>query len=388
MLILAGLVRDQTLGAVEIRQRGGFFLRLVVASLLIHCGEAREGHELVGRAEGMARAGGVDLHGVIARVRHLAGDEAAPDELVQAVLLLGQIILDALRVEPDIAGTDSLVRILRALLLAEMARGTGIILRAITLADQLARGGQRLLGKAQRVGTHIGDQADGALGAQLHAFIELLCDRHGAPRRHIELARSLLLKRRGDKGRRRRAALFRTLDGRDGKLPARNVALDLECFLLAVQLALLAVAIVAGGEGAGLVQTAQEDIERPVFLRHKGLDLFFPFHDKTGRNGLHTPGRQAAPHLLPQQRTELITDDPVEDAPRLLRIDEIIVDVARLLNAARDDVFRDFIEGHALRLAVRQSEQLLQMPGNGLSFAVRVGCEIDAVRFLRRAFQF
>ena len=136
----------------------------------------------------MARAGGVDLHGVIARVRHLAGDEAAPDELVQAVLLLGQIILDALRVEPDIAGTDSLVRILRALLLAEMARGTGIILRAITLADQLARGGQRLLGKAQRVGTHIGDQADGTLGAQLHAFIELLCDRHGAPRRHIELA--------------------------------------------------------------------------------------------------------------------------------------------------------------------------------------------------------
>ena len=174
----------------------------------------------------MARASRVDLHGVIACIGHLAGDEAAPDQLVQPVLLARQVCLNGLGVEPDIAGANGLVRVLRALLLAEMAGLAGIVGRAVAIGDKITRCGQRLLGQAQGVGTHIGDETDGALAADVDALIELLRNGHRAARRHIELAGGLLLQRGGDERRRRRAALFRALDARNGEFLPGDVAQD------------------------------------------------------------------------------------------------------------------------------------------------------------------
>ena len=51
---------------------------------------------------------------------------------------------------------------------------------------------QRILCKIDRVGTHVGDQAD-CIAANVHAFIQLLCHAHGAAGGEAEFARGLLL---------------------------------------------------------------------------------------------------------------------------------------------------------------------------------------------------
>ena len=64
------------------------------------------------------------------------------------------------------------------------------------------------LGQIDRVGAHVGNQADG-LATDIHAFVELLGNTHGAAGGKTQLARCFLLQRRGGKGRGRIAlALF------------------------------------------------------------------------------------------------------------------------------------------------------------------------------------
>ena len=115
-----------------------------------------------------------------------------------------------------------------------------------------------------------------------------------------------------------------------------------------------------GEQGAGVV--FQAGVQRPILLRYEIRDLLFPLGHQTHGHGLDTACRQAAADLLPQQRAELVADDAVKDPAGLLGIHQIIIDAARLLNAARYDIFRDLVERHALRLVVRQLQQLLQMP--------------------------
>ena len=72
--------------------------------------------------------------------------------------------------------------------------------------------------------------------------------------------------------------------------------------------------------------------------------------------------------------------------PRL-RIDQILIDLAWVLDALGDDLLRDLVEGHALGLIVRQIQQLLQVPGDGLALAVRVGGKINKACVLGSLFQ-
>ena len=139
----------------------------------------------------------LDAHAVVDGVCHLAGEKAAPDQAVQAVLLARQVALDLLGCEGDIAGADGLVRVLRAGLRLILARRLGAVIRTVAPIDEVARRGLCLLGDAQRVGTHVGDQAHRALARDVDALIELLGDGHRAPGRHVELARGLLLQRGG-----------------------------------------------------------------------------------------------------------------------------------------------------------------------------------------------
>jgi len=50
----------------------------------------------------------------------------------------------------------------------------------------------------------------------------------------------------------------------------------------------------------------------------KFLDLLFALHDQPHGDGLHAPRGESPPHLIPQQRRNLIADDPIQHAPRLL----------------------------------------------------------------------
>ena len=59
--------------------------------------------------------------------------------------------------------------------------------------DVLARLLDRGIRDTHRVGTHVRDQTDGALFAELHAFVELLRRPHRAPGRKAQLFRGFLL---------------------------------------------------------------------------------------------------------------------------------------------------------------------------------------------------
>ena len=75
----------------------------------------------------------------------------------------------------------------------------------------------------------------------------------------------------------------------------------------------------------------------------------------------------------------LVAHQPVQHAARLLRVYQLIVDLARVLQGARDGGGRNFVEFDAV-LAVFELQHVFQMPGDRLPLAVRVGREIDVVR--------
>ena len=85
----------------------------------------------------------------------------------------------------------------------------------------------------------------------------------------------------------------------------------------------------------------------------EGVDLALALDDEAHGDRLDTPGRQARSDLAPQQRAERVADEPIEDAPRLLRVDEVVVDLARVGESVADGVGGDLGEGHAARLVRR-----------------------------------
>src|SRR5690606_23828935 len=100
----------------------------LLARLRVQPGEAVELHDGPGGAEQVeARAAAVrsvlaadrevDGRGVVDRGRHLAGDEAEPDELVKPELVVVEIAADRLGRARRVRRADRLVGFLRALLL-------------------------------------------------------------------------------------------------------------------------------------------------------------------------------------------------------------------------------------------------------------------------------
>ena len=141
-------------------------------------------------------------------------------------------------------------------------------------------------------------------------------------------------------------------------------------------------------EREGLLAVLALGVDGPVFLRHERGDLVFALADHAQRRALHAPGRQAAPHFLPQQRREIEAHQVVERAARLLRVDEIERQPARMLDRFADRILGDLVEHHAVRgLALELAaflEDLVQVPGDRLALAVRVGRQHQRRRFLQR----
>ncbi len=121
---------------------------------------------------------------------------------------------------------------------------------------------------------------------------------------------------------------------------------------------------------------------RPVFFRDEGLDFAFTVADELHRHRLHAPRGQPAPHFPPEQRAQLIADQAVEHAPRLLRVDARASRWRADAQGVGDGALGDLVELNPL--GVFQVQRLAQMPGDGLAFAIRVGGEVDGLRALRR----
>ena len=331
----------------------------------------------------MSGALGIDAHRIVFGAGHLAGHKAAPDQAVELVLLGGQVAADRLRVQPDIGGPDGLMGVLGLPLGLEAAGAAVVVFFSVAPDDEVLGGVQRVLGQAQGVGTHIGDEADHALALDLHALVELLGDGHGAPGGHVELAGGLLLEGGGDEGRRGIALLHCPLDAGNGKFLVLDVGDNGIDLRLAVQLALFLIAVVAGDKAAGLLDPVQSDVQGPVLLGDEIPDLLLPIHHQTGGDGLDASRAQTPADLFPQQGAELIAHDPVQDAAGLLGVHQVHIDAPGLVDGLGDHAPGDLVEGDAAGLAVGQVHQLLQVPGDGLPFPVRVGGEIDGVAAVR-----
>ena len=279
------------------------------------------------------------------------------------------------------------MRLLRILRLGAVAAG---LLRHIGLAvappDHVPRLTQRLLGDLHAVGPHIGDEAH-LLATHRNAFVELLGHLHGAPRGESQLARGFLLQGGGGEGRRGIALDALRLDGGD----AVAAGLDerggsLSRFLVAERILaeLFAVEGSEAGDHALAPGRVEIDLDRPVLARLEGLDLDLAHTDQPERDGLHAARRARAGELAPQHRRQREAHQIVERAARLVGVDQIVVEVARMGHGIEHGALGDLGKDHALHGdAVQEppaAELVPHMPGDRLAFAVGVGGEEKPIR--------
>ena len=190
------------------RPRWSLAARAFVPSFDIDLHEAIELDLLTGGAKHRFFHGDLERGLIEHRRHHLTGDEAVPDQRIKLEHIAPQITPHPVRRVFHRSRTNRLVRVLRAFLRAIGVRLTGNIVLAVFAFDEMAHGVERIVGDARRIGSHVGDQADGTFVAHLDSFVKLLRQLHRAPRLKPQLARRLLLQLAGDKWRGRIAAPF------------------------------------------------------------------------------------------------------------------------------------------------------------------------------------
>ena len=268
-------------------------------------------------------------------------------------------------------GTDRLVGVLGGFPVPEDVGRLRQVRGAVLLADVVPDGGHRLVGDADRIGPHVGDEADEPRPGDLHSFIEGLGDHHRPPRLHPQRLRRLLLELGG---RERSRGLpppqfFPHLADDEGTVLHRGAQ---DRGLLRVARAnLLPANLHQLRRERGRRLPLQPRDQRPVLLGHEGGDLLLPPADHLDRHRLHPSRRQTPTDLRPQERGEGVPDDPVEDAARLLRVELVPVEGAGMRHPVGDPLFRDLVEKDALdrrggRFRLRGSGLRLLPAGSGL----------------------
>ena len=122
--------------------------------------------------------------------------------------------------------------------------------------------------------------------------------------------------------------------------------------------------------GGRFIATVQIRERFPVFQRIEGANLALAIHDQAHRHGLHAPRGKPPRHLRPQERRQFKAHHPVEEPSRLLGVDSVFVDRARVGECFLDGGLGDLVEHHAPVAFGRPAEHLRKMPGDGLAFAV------------------
>ena len=362
---------------------------VVVAAFLVSGEEATERDH---RARGseldlLVRArlsGDPQRDGLALRVLHLRRDRPHPDQLVERMLVRRELRAHLLRRAEAVARRpDRLVGLLRVLDLPLVAARLG---RDVVGAEQgrrlLARGGQRRLGQRRRVGAHVRDVA---------VLVEALGDPHRRLRRVAELAARLLLEGRRHERRARATAVRLPLDPGDVEGGAVQPRGQAACAVL-VEPAGLAAQLPVHAEVAARCDALPVERDEPRLegLRIEGREqvpplgraerhsLALPLDDEACRHRLDAAGREPGHDLLPEHRRDLVAVEAVEDAARLLRVDEPLVDLARVVQCGLDRRAGDLVEDHSpdgnLRL-----QHLEQVPRDRLSFAVLVRREQELV---------
>ena len=307
-----------------------------------------------GEHDVLAGAGGAaepDRHRLADGVLHLRGDRAHPDQLVEPELVTGQAGLGG-RAERVAGGPDRLVRLLRVLHLRGVgARRVGDVLRAVQVACLAPRRRDRRLRQRRGVGAHVGDVA---------VLVEPLRHRHRRGGAEAELAAGLLLQRRGPERRvgpaacraaTRPSARRTSVSCRASASASARRLVEVDHALAGGPLGQLAVGSeVAAAGDPGVVDRVQLGREHPLVVLLAGVEgglevpvrrdpeahpLPLAVHDQPRGDRLHAAGGEARHHLAPQHRADLVAVEAVEDAARLLGLDEVHVDLARVRRRRR-----------------------------------------------------
>ena len=209
------------------------------------------------------------------------------------------------------------MRLLRVLLRFVDVLGRRQVLVAELLADPLANLLHRVGAHARGVGTHVGNQADRALRAQLNALIQPLRHTHRPADVETQPPRGLLLQLAGGEWRARILAALLLFDGPHaplGPLQLRHYLVDGRLVRQRVgQKLLLAIGVGAirdpdrlpgyahhpCGELSPTLPRRKQRIYIPVLHRLEGVDLAFALHNQPQRHSLHASGAQAALYLVP-----------------------------------------------------------------------------------------
>ena len=276
------------------------------------------------------------------------------------------------------------MRLLRVLRLGAVEiRPLRHVLGAEQGADLAAQVGQRVVRQVHRVGSHVGDVA---------GFVQALRRAHRPLRRETELARGVLLQGRGDERRRGAALALAAVDPVGRQPPVRrgqHALADTVRVLGVADVEFLQVLVFQAHQAAEefLARLRQVGLDGPVLLGPERLDLALALDDHAQRRALHPAGRQAGPDESPQQRRQVEADQVVERPPRLLRVDQVHRKLARVRHRLLDRLLGNFRELDAVERNLSDqpflAQDLVDVPGNGLAFAVEVGCEIDRLGLLR-----
>ena len=259
-------------------------------------------------------------------------------------------------------------------------------LRAVLARGMRAGGVQRRARERHGVGAHVRD---------VPRLVEALGEAHRRLRREAQLAARLLLERRGAEGRRGPAGVRLLVDAphrerltaelRDER--ARPLLVEHEnlgrCRAVLAEVTSTSDADAVDRDEPRRERSRVERAEHvPVARGDESHPLPLAVDHEPRGDGLHAPGRKARHDLLPQDRRHLEAVEPVEDAARLLGVDEPLVDLARLVERAVDRVLRDLVEDHPAHRNLRL-QHLLQVPGDGLALPVLVRREQQLVGSLQ-----
>ena len=143
--------------------------------------------------------------------------------------------------------------------------------------------------------------------------------------------------------------------------------------LLAVEADETGLVDVAAGRG-------EKGLDGPVLAGAEGLDLHLAVDDEAEGDGLHAASGLRAGELAPEHGRQLEADEVVEGAAGEVGVDELHVDLARVLHRLVHRRLGDCVEGDAGDLGVllhrlAAGQGLKEVPGDRLALAVGVGGE-------------
>ena len=240
----------------------------------------------------------------------------------------------------------------------------------VKLHDHLADLSDGLLREIQRIGAHVGDQADCAF-TDIDTLVKLLGHPHGLLSAEAKLAGSFLLQGRGGERRRGIAPALLAVHRHYGKFTLRRLlqrALRLAGRLLVREAELLDLGALILHQPARklLLGMLQLGVDAPVFPCYESGDFILALANHAKCWTLHAAGRQAGAHLFPQQRREVESHQEIQRPPRLLRVHQVDRQLARARHRFANRILGDFVEHHPLHILALEFalglQELVQVP--------------------------